>query len=360
MRKKLERTYAKNAAIDRTYQVKINEKHHGEKLEDIRDGLHQMFEHVLQEARGDLAGNDLGRVVIQHDGLHDPIIKPLQPWDQFDSSKVMDTIEKVLNSHQNLAVEKSMDITVGIVDLPKGGARKRITKIKGDNNSLQLKKSIVTIKNGDQLCMARAIGVSWAKLNLCKPEEWAEIIKTRGTKSNSQLVLENKKVPESYFKKLRSKQRNEQGQLAKALSQMAGVPMDRPASLNDIEAFEKVLGVRVMVVSARLRNKFITSPSTDERPCIFVYLVDDDHYHAITSITGFFSGVYFCQKCLKHYDHKEYYQCDIRCIVCKTDNCPKTDSPLKKYRYTKRGQKKDNPVDHPNAKSGGNAPHVTK
>ena len=53
-----------------------------------------------------------------------------------------------------------MDIAVGIVDLPKGGARKRITKIKGDNYSLQLKKSIVTIENGDQLCMARAIGVS--------------------------------------------------------------------------------------------------------------------------------------------------------------------------------------------------------
>ena len=101
MRKKSERTYAKNAAIDRTYQVKINKKHHGEKLEDIRDGLHQMFEHVLQEARGDLAGNDLGRVVIQHDGLHDPIVVPLQPWDQLDSNKVMDTIEKVLNSHQN-------------------------------------------------------------------------------------------------------------------------------------------------------------------------------------------------------------------------------------------------------------------
>ena len=72
--------------------------------------------------------------------------------------------------------------------------------------------------------------------------------------------------------------------------------MGRPASLNDIEAFEKVLGVRVMVVNARLGNKFITSPSTDARPCIYVYLVDDDHYHVITSITGFFSCNYFCQK----------------------------------------------------------------
>ena len=79
MRKKSERTYAKNAAVDRTYQVKVDEYNHGERLEDIRDGLHQMFDHVLNEARGDLVGNDLGRVIIQHEGLHDPIVIPLQP-----------------------------------------------------------------------------------------------------------------------------------------------------------------------------------------------------------------------------------------------------------------------------------------
>jgi hypothetical protein len=47
-----------------------------------------------------------------------------------------------------------------------------------------------------------------------------------------------------------------------------------------------------MVVSARLGNKFITSPSKDKRPCIYLYLVDDDHFHAITNITGFFSAIY--------------------------------------------------------------------
>jgi hypothetical protein len=32
--------------------------------------------------------------------------------------------------------------------------------------------------------------------------------------------------------------------------------------------------------------------------------VVDDHFHAITSITGFFRAVYFCDQCLKHYDHR--------------------------------------------------------
>ena len=86
--------------------------------------------------------------------------------------------------------------------------------------------------------------------------------------------------------------------------------MDRQVSLNDVAVLEEVLGMHVMVVSARLGNKFITSHSTDERPYNNVYLVDDDHYHAIASITGFFSCNYFCEMCLKHDDHKEKHQCD--------------------------------------------------
>ena len=81
-------------------------------------------------------------------------------------------------------------------------------------------------------------------------------------------------------------------------------------------------------MSARLGNKFITSPSTDKRPCIYIYLVDDCHFHTISNITGFFSSRYFCSRCLKHYDHKERHECEVTCIVCKTTNCSKTESTV--------------------------------
>ena len=84
-----------------------------------------------------------------------------------------------------------------------------------------------------------------------------------------------------------------------------------------------------MVISARLGNKFITTSSTDERPCVYIYLVDDDHFHAVNSLTGLFSSNYFCQRCLKHYDHREKRQCDTTCIVCKRKVCPKTQSPVR-------------------------------
>ena len=120
MRKKWERTYATNAAVDTTYQVQIDDRYRGQRLRDIRRGLHRMFEDILDEARGDLMGNDLGRVVIHHDGLQDPIVVPLQPWDRLNVDVVMGQIEKVLNSHQELAMNKSFEITIGTINLPKG------------------------------------------------------------------------------------------------------------------------------------------------------------------------------------------------------------------------------------------------
>ena len=280
--------------MDRTYQVKVDEKYNGQKIQDVRQGMHRMFDDILDHARGDLAGNDLGRVVIHHAGLHDAIVVPLQAWEKLNADTVMAIIEKVLNSNKNLSIDESFDISVGSIELPKGGAYRRITKLKGKNNSCDKKTSIVTIDNHeeeDPLCMARAVGVAWARLKRCTPEEWKEITKTRGKKSNLESALEHRKVPLTYYNDLTNKNLKQQQKLAVAISQLAGVSQDRPASLNDVEAFEEVLGVRVMIVNARLGNKFITSPSRDERPCIYIYLIDDNHFHAITSITGFFISV---------------------------------------------------------------------
>ena len=169
-----------------------------------------MFEDILDQARGDLAGNDLGRVVIHHDGLQDPIVVPLQPWDRLNVDVVMGNIEKVLNSRQELAVNDSFEITVGTIDLPKGGARRLITSFQRDRNSIQIKKSLVTIENDDQLCMARALGVGWAKVHRCTSEEWNALTQYQKSKSTLELVLKHRKVPESYYKNLINKSRREQ------------------------------------------------------------------------------------------------------------------------------------------------------
>ncbi|OOZ58164.1 hypothetical protein BOW44_13235, partial [Solemya velum gill symbiont] len=276
-----QRTFAKTAAKERTYRVLMNENLGGRRLIDIRKDLHRMFDDVIRQARDDLADNDLGRVVIHHPGLQNPIVVSLRRLELLNAESVMSTIEKVLQSHETLAVDTGFEIDVGVIRLPKGagGPRRRITDIHGKKNSLNLKRSIITIENDDQLCMARAIAVTWAKSNLCTKEEWDTITATRGSKSNLELILEHRRVPESHYKHLCEKSRKTQKDLAVAFCRLAGVPLDRPSSLGDLPAFEDALGVRILVVSARLGNKFLTCAETDhpERPCVYLYLVDDDH-----------------------------------------------------------------------------------
>ena len=90
----------------------------------------------------------------------------------------MEHIEKGLYSHQELSVNDSFEFSIGAIDLRKGGEkgdRRTITSLHGHQNSIQIKKFLITIDNNDQLCMARAIGVGWAKLNLCTKEEWNDL-----------------------------------------------------------------------------------------------------------------------------------------------------------------------------------------
>lgn len=52
-------------------------------------------------------------------------------------------------------MNESFEITIGSINLPKGSRKRRpIMSLEGDKNSIQIKKSIVTIDNDDQLCMA--------------------------------------------------------------------------------------------------------------------------------------------------------------------------------------------------------------
>jgi len=102
---------------------------------------------------------------------------------------------------------------------------------------------------------------------------------------------------------------------------------ERPASLNDIPAFEDLLDVNILVISAKLGNKFVRITDNTHRKNLYLYLVDD-HYHAIANISGFFLSHYFCESCLQPYDHNHRHFCATTCIVCKRDGCLETDTPL--------------------------------
>ncbi|VDI57247.1 Hypothetical predicted protein [Mytilus galloprovincialis] len=108
-----ERTYAKTGAIDKTFQAKFTSQLHNKKLSEITDDLHGLFDDILNKVRQDSDDNSLARVIIEHNGLTDPIVVSLRELNKMDSSVVMDEIIKVLQSNEELPVDDSCTITVG-------------------------------------------------------------------------------------------------------------------------------------------------------------------------------------------------------------------------------------------------------
>lgn len=124
-------------ARDTTFKVKFNDQWRGDKLIDICDILHDMFNDVLSQARGHDA--DLGRVVISHPNLNNPIVVPLQSWENLNADTVRSEITKVLNSNETIPVDEHLLVTVGSIDFPKGGSwsgnKLPVTSLFGPNNS---------------------------------------------------------------------------------------------------------------------------------------------------------------------------------------------------------------------------------
>ena len=329
-RKKRERTFAKNGAIDTSFEVKFTDQFQNKKLSEIHDDLHKLFDDVLNEVRQGALGNSLGRVIIEHKGLSNPIVVPLRELDKIDGSTVMDEITKVLQSNEELSVYDCCTITVGRIDIPSARGRKLpITVLSGENNSLHRKQSIISMPS-DNLCMPMAIAVCFMKLcTLLSPDEWKTLTKDdQGSMIDK--VLKHKSTPKWYYKHVVDKSRPECTAFAKRLCELVGLSCQRACNIRDIELFETLLDLQILVISSKLGNKFIrVGDNHPDKKKIFLYLMEDcNHFAAIVSITGFFSRPYFCHTCLKPYTDRDKHSCEKTCSVCCTSDCILTDNPM--------------------------------
>ncbi|XP_062602848.1 uncharacterized protein LOC134264573 [Saccostrea cucullata] len=316
-----ERTFMKTKAREKTYEVQFHEKWQGRNLRDLHRELNGMFETALDKATAKHPSTDLGRVVVHHKDL-EPIMVPLRPLENLTAPAIMDTIQNVLNSHQKLKVDSSFHLDIGIITMPKGG-KVYLNQLTGENNSLKRKQSIIQIVNDDNMCMARAIAVTWGRSIECSKEEWQSITQHRGKKTNLDLIMEFRKMPRSHFKNMIKPGAKQQTELAKELLRQVGLPSDRKCTILDIQHFETYLERKITVLDASLGNRICYRGQDTEFPQLFLYLVGDDHFHAVVSVTGFFCSSYFCKLCLKPYTDKNRHYCGKPCIVCKrAGKCP--------------------------------------
>jgi len=158
---------------------------------------------------------------------------------------------------------------------------------------LKKKESVITIKNNDNLCCARAIVTAKARLD--NHPKWDNIRRGFG----------------------------KQKELALRLHRQAGVRAG-VCGYEELCKFQECLkdDYRLIVVYAdRGFDRRAFAPLG--KPEI-ILLHQQDHYDVITSLPGFFGTSYVCAHCLKPYDHVGEHACNIKesmCGACRQLNC---------------------------------------
>lgn len=122
--------------------------------------------------------------------------------------------------------------------------------------------------------------------------------------------------------------------MARTLCQAVSLPTDRPLSISDIKRVEDLLDVNILVISAKMGNKFCRMANNPDRKNIYLYLTESPetnrgHFDGIVKINGFFGYGYFCETCLKAYKNKGKHACDTTCDVCCSDNSILTDCQMR-------------------------------
>ena len=263
----------------------------------------EIFEHLLNDVTEGMNEKDQVRFVLRSTQLNTPISMPFMPLHQLTPERVFSQLQRVIQSNRDFRLNDTVSVDVIHVEAPQGSGRKKPRTTLNIKEYLHKKKSIITIHNNDDLCLARALVVAIAK-------------------------VEN--APN--YKNLTKPCRRDQEKKAKELHAAANVPLG-PCGIPEMELFQKYLtNYEINIVSGNHDNSIIYPPkpsinnNNNNITPLYLYL-HYNHYNVITSMPGFLNQSYFCHTCKRPYDNKIEHLCPGMCKSCRAYNCI-TDEPL--------------------------------
>ena len=140
------------------FKVKILKK-----LDDVKE-IYHIFQELVKtvKKRRKLSDNDMLRLVIQNEELPNAISTKFNKVENFK----LGDLENVINilEYRAIPIEKCK-IVVQSVKIPTGKGRLYMTK-----DTVSRKDCIITVKNDDTICLARAIVTAHPNL---RPERWS-------------------------------------------------------------------------------------------------------------------------------------------------------------------------------------------
>ena len=265
-----------------TNEFKINVR---ENFINNKNDVFSVFEKMVEMTikKRQLKGNDRFRLVISNDELDHPISTKLLKVSDFKLNQLSDVINTL--EYKEIDLEKCK-IIVQSVKIPAGKGRLYLSK-----QTVNRKQCIITIKNNDTLCLARAIVTAYANSH---PENY----------TTTQL--------KDGFNKSRKLQQIQ----AKELHNNANVEInDYGNSLEDVNAFAKYLGIEINIIDSEQFNEIIYTANNGKVDKIYLYKTRN-HFDVIKSMTAFLDVAYYCHSCKKSYTRRDKHKCPQKCIAC--------------------------------------------
>ena len=280
-------------ATDHTIRF-INNTVNNFDLIESHERTYQIFEHLLSDVTEGMDERDQVRFVLRSEQLDTPISIPFLPLAQLTPERVFSAVQRVMQSNREFRLNDTVTVDLIHVEAPQGSGRSKrsVVNIK---EYLHKKKSVIVIRNNDNLCLAHALVVAIAKIEKA-----------------------------SNYAYLRDADRAQEKK-ARELHAAANVPLG-PCGIEEVKLFQKHLAsYEINIISGNHDNTIIyPSEHSDNVTPIYLYL-HDNHYDIITSMPGFLSRVYFCHKCRKGYSNKFDHLCPGMCKSCRAYECVVSD-----------------------------------
>ena len=288
----------------KNYRVQFNNTLDNVDLLKSQNRTYDIFDRLLRDVTEGMHSTDQVRFVLQSNQLQSPISLPFCPLEELTTEKVLSQVEKVVQSNDEFWLNDTVNIDLIRVQMPQGSGKSRRKRTTYDiREYLQGKKSVITINNKDNYCLARALVVAIAR-------------------------IEN----DPMYNQIRNSDRPVQFRRALALHQAAHVPFDIPCGLKEVDLFQQYLtNYQIIVVSGDQNNTIIYPPRPPANPnpekSIYLYY-HTNHFDVITKLPGFLNTNYFCHVCHKGYCVTTDHLCDGMCKSCRGFGCTIEDNGM--------------------------------
>ena len=253
-----------------------------------------IFHHLIADVTWDMDKKDQVRFVLRSEQLDTPISIPFLPVEQLTTERIFSQIERVIQSNQDFRLNDTVTVDIIHVVAPQGSGKSKVKRTTLNIREYLKKKSVITINNNDDFCLARSLAVAIARIE--KDPKYCQMIDSK---------------------------RHIQLERALDLHQAANVPL-RPCGMDEVKLFQNYLSnYQIIVVSGDHNNSIIyppEPPATDEKQSIYLYY-HNKHFDVITTLPGFLNKTYFCHRCHKSYSNTADHVCSAMCGSCRAFGC---------------------------------------